>query len=603
MSGLIYSVISPLILVFCIVTFGLFWIVYRYNTLYVTKFRLDTGGLLFPKAVNQLFTGLYVMELCLIGLFFVVRDVDSYGNAVGTPCKGQAIVMIVVLIGTIIFQWLLNASFSPLFRYLPITLEDEAVERDELFALAHEKRWNHLEREHEGLNTIETPAEGECRSEKAAWQAEEIGEQDIRASKDQSSESDPCARESGERQQSSETDLCGIRNFEEWEPRARKYDGKNDPGEIQNTSETDLYGVSTSGDRRRRKSRHEYYKHLEERQQHAWEDHAKYVEARNGIPQIGGRDHGCDGNNDQADFGDGRSSAEPEQGSVMIKHPNPTGSDGYDHSGELQPSFESDQGSVVIKRPDPAGSDDRDGSGDRFESAEEQKSSVMVKGLSSDGAHVPTAPQNSLGSGESAIEAWGLHDDGPRPLLRALGYTPQSAEGEPGMAGVNDLSDNGPRSLSRAMRYPSLSKPTPKKMGWAERSRKDWAARSPRFAHTYEVRERKHTRVSTDVEEQSTDRLGRALFSDIKDELEDLTVEERDKLVQHAFQHEALRSKRPVIWIPRDELGVSDDEIYRCQRFSKHVWISNHCAGLDGKGSVVFARGPPDFDEIDLIEL
>lgn len=597
MSGLIYSVISPLILVFCIVTFGLFWIVYRYNTLYVTKFRLDTGGLLFPKAVNQLFTGLYVMELCLIGLFFLVRDVDQYGNAVGTPCKGQAIVMIVVLIGTIIFQWLLNASFSPLFRYLPITLEDEAVERDELFALAHERRWNRLEREDEELNSIETAAEGEYLSEKEAWQIEGSEEQDVKASKVQSSESDPWSRESGERQQSSESDLCGIRNFEEWEPRARKYDGKNDPGEVQNTSETDIYGVSTSGDRRRRKNRREYYKHLEERQQHACEAHANYVEARNEIPQTGGRDHGCDGNNDHADFGEGRPSADPEQGSVVIKHPEPIGGSGYDHSGELQSSLGSEQGSVVIRRPNPAGGDDRDGSGDRFESAGEQQSSV-VRSLSSDGAPIPTAPQNSLGSGESAMEAWGLRDDGPRPLLRVLGYIPQSAEEE-----VNDLSDNGPRPLSRAMGYPPLSKPTPKKMGWAEQSRKDWAARSPRFAHTYEIRERKHTRLPTDLEDQCTDRLGRALFSGIRDELADLNVEERDKLVQHAFQPEALRSKRPVIWIPRDELGVSDDEIYRCQRFSKHVWISNYCAALDGKGSVVFARGPPDFDEIDLIEL
>ena len=62
--GLIYSVISPLILIFNIITFGLFWLVYRYNTLYVTKFRQDTGGLLFPKAINHTFTGLYFMELC-----------------------------------------------------------------------------------------------------------------------------------------------------------------------------------------------------------------------------------------------------------------------------------------------------------------------------------------------------------------------------------------------------------------------------------------------------------------------------------------------------------------------------------------------------------
>ena len=69
--------IAPLILVFNVITFSLFWFVYRYNTLYVTKFRFDTGGLLFPRAINQLFTGLYIMEFSLVGLFFLVRDVEA----------------------------------------------------------------------------------------------------------------------------------------------------------------------------------------------------------------------------------------------------------------------------------------------------------------------------------------------------------------------------------------------------------------------------------------------------------------------------------------------------------------------------------------------
>ena len=94
-----------------------------------------------------------------------------------------------------------------------------------------------------------------------------------------------------------------------------------------------------------------------------------------------------------------------------------------------------------------------------------------------------------------------------------------------------------------------------------------------------------------------------ALFAGIHDELEDLTPDERDQLVQRAFQHEALRAKRPVIWIPRDDLGVSDDEVYRTQRFSKHVWISNEYQALDGKCRTIFSRSPPDFSEVDLIQL
>ena len=56
------------------------------------------------------------MELCLVGLFFLVRDADDAGNAVGTPCKGQAIIMIICLAFTVIYQYLLNRAFAPLFR-------------------------------------------------------------------------------------------------------------------------------------------------------------------------------------------------------------------------------------------------------------------------------------------------------------------------------------------------------------------------------------------------------------------------------------------------------------------------------------------------------
>ncbi|EGE00926.1 hypothetical protein TESG_08214, partial [Trichophyton tonsurans CBS 112818] len=119
--GLIYCIISPLILIFSVLTFGLFWIVYRHNTLYVTKFRVDTGGLLFPRAVNQLFTGLYVMEICLIGMFSLIRD--HKGKMAGL---GQAICMTVLFVSTGLFQYSLNNAFRPLLRYLPLTLGDEA---------------------------------------------------------------------------------------------------------------------------------------------------------------------------------------------------------------------------------------------------------------------------------------------------------------------------------------------------------------------------------------------------------------------------------------------------------------------------------------------
>lgn len=339
--GLIYSVISPLILVFNIITFGLFWIAYRYTTLYVTKFRFDTGGLLFPRAINQLFTGLYFMELCLIGLFFLARDKDNK-----VACLPQAIIMIVALFFTVIYQWLLNDSFGPLFRYLPITLEDEAVERDEEFAKAQRKRLN-------------------------------LGGDD----------EDP--------------------NGEDIEDR------------------------------------------LEDRER---------------------REHDAD------------------------------------HAAE----------------------------------------DIEMKEI-----------ENRR---------------------------------------RNKFAPNNIATLARGT--------------WADRSRKD-RARSQDFGHYPKVRPEAFVHGAVhdgndptgDLEAQRQDPVGEALFSGINDEIEDLTPHERDQLIQRAFQHEAMRAKRPVVWMPRDNLGVADDEIYRTQRFSKHIWVSNEYTGLDSKSRVLYRRSPPDFSEVDLIEL
>lgn len=333
--GLIYSVIAPLILVFNVITFGLFWFVYRYNTLYVTKFRFDTGGLLFPKAINQLFTGLYVMELCLIGLFFLVRDVD--GNV---ACKGQGICMTIVLALTVGYQFLLNEAFGPLIRYLPITLEDDAVKRDEEFQSA---QWKRL-------------------------------------------------------------------------------------------------------------------------------------------------------------------------------------------------------------------------------------------GLAVDDEEDASKKPQSAGSGNQVKE------DGKTQAIE--------------LRNIDNPMDDCPQS-------PSVLQ-VPKSPSWVERSPN---RRSKYFGHNSDTAvptvQQMREKLAHDAEAQgpSTNTVGRALFAGIHAELEDLTPDERDLLVQRAFQHEALRAKRPVIWIPRDDLGVSDDEIYRTQQFSKHIWISNEYQALDGKCRPIFSRSPPDFSEVDLIQL
>ena len=294
----------------------MFWVAYRYNTLYVNRFKADTGGLVYPKAINQLFTGLYVMELCMIGLFFLVRDTKDR-----VACRGQAIAMIMFTIFTAIYQFLLNEAFRPLYKYMPVTLEDDACLRDKEFAQEIEKR--------------------------------------------------------------------------------RLMKSENEKGD---EGASDLAGVNRE------------------------------------VPQV-----------------------------------------------------EMDETT-----------------------------------LSSINKEVKGSKQ-----------------------------------------------DHG----QRHHRPPVV----------------DLLAAPAATIHTVTAK--------IDAENQRQLDGGQALFMGLHDQLEDLDPEDRDFLVKQAYKHEALRAKRPVIWIPRDHLGISDDEVRRTRHFNRNIWISNEYTGLDSKAKVVYRRGPPDFSELDLIRL
>lgn len=87
---------------------------FRYNILYVTDSGHDSGGVFYPTALTQLFTGVYVMELRVTGLFFLVRDDHNRAT-----CIGQAVIMIIATVITVTFQVLLNNAFVPLLPFLP----------------------------------------------------------------------------------------------------------------------------------------------------------------------------------------------------------------------------------------------------------------------------------------------------------------------------------------------------------------------------------------------------------------------------------------------------------------------------------------------------
>ena len=100
-----YSGIAPLILGFATVGFSLIYVAFRYNFLYVYETNLDTKGEAYQKALRQLLTGVYLSEICLIGLFAIA-------TAKNIQAVGPLIIMAIMLLLTIIFQFTLKFALK-----------------------------------------------------------------------------------------------------------------------------------------------------------------------------------------------------------------------------------------------------------------------------------------------------------------------------------------------------------------------------------------------------------------------------------------------------------------------------------------------------------
>ena len=119
--GLVYAAIAPLVLGFALIGLSLFYIAWRYNIFFVTDTNIDTRGLIYPRALKHLFAGIYISEVCLIGLF------------AASVAIGPMVLMIAFLIFTALFNITLNSAINPLLYNLPRTLatEEESLRQHE----------------------------------------------------------------------------------------------------------------------------------------------------------------------------------------------------------------------------------------------------------------------------------------------------------------------------------------------------------------------------------------------------------------------------------------------------------------------------------------
>jgi calcium permeable stress-gated cation channel len=108
-----YSIISPLLLGFATIGFGLIYLAVRYNAFYVLSNNIDTRGRAYALVLQQLMTGVYLGEVCLIGLFAI------------NTAPGPIVLMAVFLVFTTIYHAAINHALKPLQQYLPDSLDGD----------------------------------------------------------------------------------------------------------------------------------------------------------------------------------------------------------------------------------------------------------------------------------------------------------------------------------------------------------------------------------------------------------------------------------------------------------------------------------------------
>lgn len=108
-----YSMIAPLVLGFAAVGIFFYYLSYRYQLLYVRQTKIDTRGEAYKRALQQTPTGIYLAELCLIGLMGARK------------AAAQTALMIVLLVITAVLNFLLDRMLRPVELYLGVDIWQE----------------------------------------------------------------------------------------------------------------------------------------------------------------------------------------------------------------------------------------------------------------------------------------------------------------------------------------------------------------------------------------------------------------------------------------------------------------------------------------------
>jgi calcium permeable stress-gated cation channel len=108
---------------------------FRYNLLYVYNPTTDTHGQAYSMALQQLTVGVYLSELCLIGLFATATRRDN-------KTAGPLFLMIIFTSLTVAYHAIMRKTIGPLTRTLPNSILHQ-----------YEQEWQALHEQEEGNRT------------------------------------------------------------------------------------------------------------------------------------------------------------------------------------------------------------------------------------------------------------------------------------------------------------------------------------------------------------------------------------------------------------------------------------------------------------------
>ncbi|GAA5868559.1 hypothetical protein JCM3774_005428 [Rhodotorula dairenensis] len=116
--GITYSIITPLILPFAMLYFGLAYFVYKYRFLFVFYRPYESRGQAWPLAYNRVGLGLLIFQVFMLGLF-IVRKVFLL-----------VILMMPLVAGTVYTVWHMGKMYEPLARFVNLSQACEVTNGD-----------------------------------------------------------------------------------------------------------------------------------------------------------------------------------------------------------------------------------------------------------------------------------------------------------------------------------------------------------------------------------------------------------------------------------------------------------------------------------------